>query len=191
MVYYDFKHCMCKSGYHWATLAQSGSCIEPSIAFATGTTSKHQRVTWPGLYRKLIESLCLHWLEVTWLECDHWVYYASVQVIQSNTGRMVCLELWRLFQSGHNKQPDVYAWLVRKVCMVGQKGVHGWSERYASLVRKVCMAGQKGMHHLSEWYAWLVRKVCMAGQKGMHDWSERYAWLVRKVCMAGQKCMHD
>ncbi len=27
------------------TLSQSCSCIEPSLAFATGTTSKHQRVT--------------------------------------------------------------------------------------------------------------------------------------------------
>ncbi len=39
------------------TLAGSCSRIEPSLAFATGTTSKHQRVTWPGLYRKLIEFL--------------------------------------------------------------------------------------------------------------------------------------
>ncbi len=33
-----------------------------SLAFATGTTSKHQRVTWPGLYRyrKLIEFLLCH-----------------------------------------------------------------------------------------------------------------------------------
>ncbi len=62
-----------------STLALSCSCVEPSLAFATRTTSKHQRITWPGLYRKLIE--CLHivvWhmrasarlLEVTWLRCN-------------------------------------------------------------------------------------------------------------------------
>ncbi len=61
------------------TLAQACSCIEPSLAFATGPTSTHQRVTWSGLYRKLIEFLCIvGWhmrvstrlLEVTWLECE-------------------------------------------------------------------------------------------------------------------------
>ncbi len=50
--------------------------LEPTQAKTIGTTSKHQRVTWPGLYRKLIEFLrivvCLmilstHLLEVTWL----------------------------------------------------------------------------------------------------------------------------
>ncbi len=64
----------------FTTLAQSCSCIEPSLAFATGTTSKHQRVKWPGLYRKIIEFLrIVVWhmrvyarlLEVTWLECVH------------------------------------------------------------------------------------------------------------------------
>ncbi len=30
-----------------ATLAQLCSCIEPSLVFATGPTSTHQRVTWP------------------------------------------------------------------------------------------------------------------------------------------------
>ncbi len=49
------------------------------LAFATRTTSKHQRVKWPGLYRKLTEflhivvwhmrvSACL--IEVTWLDSD-------------------------------------------------------------------------------------------------------------------------
>ncbi len=61
------------------TQAQSSSCIEPSLAFATRTTSKHQRITWPGLYRKLIDCLCIvlwqmrvstRLLEVTWLDCD-------------------------------------------------------------------------------------------------------------------------
>ncbi len=51
-----------------------------SLAFATGTTSKHQRVTWPRLYRKLIEFLrIVVWhmrvsaglLEVMWLKCDN------------------------------------------------------------------------------------------------------------------------
>ncbi len=41
------------------TLAQSCSCIEPSLAFATRPTSTHQRITWPGLYRKLIQFLCI------------------------------------------------------------------------------------------------------------------------------------
>ncbi len=36
------------------TLTQSYSCIEPSLAFATGPTSTHQKVTQTGLYRKLI-----------------------------------------------------------------------------------------------------------------------------------------
>ncbi len=55
------------------TLAQSCSCFEPCLAFATGTTSKHQRIIWPGLYRKLIECLgivvrvSVRQLEVTWL----------------------------------------------------------------------------------------------------------------------------
>ncbi len=31
------------------TLAQSSSCVEASLEFATRTTSKHQRITWPGL----------------------------------------------------------------------------------------------------------------------------------------------
>ncbi len=61
-----------------ATLAQSCSCVEPSLAFITGTTSKHQRVMWPELYRKLIEfpyivvwhlSVSAWLLEATWLEC--------------------------------------------------------------------------------------------------------------------------
>ncbi len=38
-------------------LAQACSYAERSLAFATGTTFKHQRVTWPGLFRKLIECL--------------------------------------------------------------------------------------------------------------------------------------
>ncbi len=42
-----------------STLGQSCSYIEPSLAFATGTTSKHQRIMWPGLYRKLTECLCI------------------------------------------------------------------------------------------------------------------------------------
>ncbi len=37
------------SPYIMATLAQLCSCVEPSLAFATGTTSKHQRVTWLGV----------------------------------------------------------------------------------------------------------------------------------------------
>ncbi len=61
------------------TLAQLWSCIEPSLAFATRTTSKHQRFTWPGLYGKLIEFLCIvvrhmrvssRLQGVMWLECD-------------------------------------------------------------------------------------------------------------------------
>ncbi len=61
-----------------STLAQSCSCFVPSLAFATRTTSKHQRITCPGLYGKLIECLRIlgwhmrvsaHFLEVTWLEC--------------------------------------------------------------------------------------------------------------------------
>ncbi len=59
------------------TLAQSSSCVEPSLAFATGPTSTHQRIMCPGLYKKIIGflrivvwhmrvSACL--LEVTWLE---------------------------------------------------------------------------------------------------------------------------
>ncbi len=59
-------------------LAQSYSCVEPSLVFAAGPTSTHQRVTWLVLYRKLIGSLhIVVWqmrvstrlLEVTWLEC--------------------------------------------------------------------------------------------------------------------------
>ncbi len=70
------------------TLAQSCSCVEPSLAFATGTTSKHQRITWPLLYRKLIERLRIvvwhmrmstHLLDVTWLECG--------------TGEVICVML--------------------------------------------------------------------------------------------------
>ncbi len=40
-------------------LAQSYSCIESSLAFATGPTSGHRRVKSPGLYRKLMEFLHL------------------------------------------------------------------------------------------------------------------------------------
>ncbi len=59
--------------------AQSCSCVEPSLAFATGSTSTHERVTWHGLYIKLRGLLCiLVWqmrvsarsLEVTGLECE-------------------------------------------------------------------------------------------------------------------------
>ncbi len=64
-------------------LAQWCSCIEPTLVFVTRPTSTHQRVRWPGLYRKLIGflrivvwhirvSTCL--LEVTWLECDLFAY---------------------------------------------------------------------------------------------------------------------
>ncbi len=54
----------------------------PSICY--GTTSKHQRITWPGLYRTLIECqsivvlqmrVCTCLLEVTWLECAN--YYQT------------------------------------------------------------------------------------------------------------------
>ncbi len=62
----------------YCTLAQSCSCVEPSLVFATGPTSTHQRVTWSRLFRKLIGLLrIVVWhmrvsarlLDVTWLEC--------------------------------------------------------------------------------------------------------------------------
>ncbi len=62
-------------------LALSCSCIEPSLAFTTEPTSIHQRLTWPGLYRKLIGFLHIvvchmrvsaRLLEVMYLECGLW-----------------------------------------------------------------------------------------------------------------------
>ncbi len=40
---------------------QESSLVEDlaSLAYTTGTTSKHQRATWPELYRKLIVFLCI------------------------------------------------------------------------------------------------------------------------------------
>ncbi len=35
-----------KASFSFHTLAQLCSCIEPSLAFATGPTSTHQRLTW-------------------------------------------------------------------------------------------------------------------------------------------------
>ncbi len=69
--------------------------IELALALTTGTTSKHQRVMWLGLYRKLIEYLhIVVWhmrvftrlLEVTWLECllD---YMSWNNVIRPNSSR--------------------------------------------------------------------------------------------------------
>ncbi len=75
------------------TLAQLCSCVEPSWAYATWPTSTHQRVTWPGLYRKLIGFLCIvvwhmkvstHLLEVRWLECVAYCKHIS-QLAMANS----------------------------------------------------------------------------------------------------------
>ncbi len=64
-------------------LLQAKRSMDRRIAFATVTTSNHQRVTWPGLYRKLIEFLLtVVWhmivstrlLEVIWWECEWWTF---------------------------------------------------------------------------------------------------------------------
>ncbi len=68
------------------TLAQLCSWVETFLAFATGTTSKHQRVTWPGLYRKLIEFLHI----VVWHMSVH------------SLGRGHMIKLWESHYSGQN-----------------------------------------------------------------------------------------
>ncbi len=100
-------------GSSCSTLAQSCSSVEPSLAFATGTTSEHQRVMWPGIYRKLIEflrivvwhmkvSACL--LEVRWLECscrypsykvNFWLFMPFLigKARQERWGSLTCYDL--------------------------------------------------------------------------------------------------
>ncbi len=44
-VLFLFAPCLSHVWEDSTTLAQSGFCVEPSLAFASGTTSKHQRIT--------------------------------------------------------------------------------------------------------------------------------------------------
>ncbi len=89
---------------HWlsvvarSTLVQLCSCVEPSLAFATGATSKHQMVMWPGLWRKLTGSLYIvvwhmrvstHLLEVTRLECGPEGTKSKESVIYAWLGMLV------------------------------------------------------------------------------------------------------
>ncbi len=77
----------------WVTLAWSCTWVEPFLAFSTGTTSKDQRVMWPGLYRTLIEFLRI----VLWHMSVHSLLRGHVIWVCEGVSEHYCGWGWRIF----------------------------------------------------------------------------------------------
>ncbi len=170
--------------HHMTTLAQSRSCIEPCLAFATRTSSKHERIVWLERYRKLIECLCIvvwhvrvsaYLLEVTWLECAPWPVMKHMLADMLSTGIHTSVNILKLhshlfavwlFRTFHNKSHNMKALIILN---------HSWSPflPYIFILKK------SNLDLLKLKYLWLSKSILW------HEFAICNTWLLQE----GLECL--
>ncbi len=104
-------HCTCNTTWStahasciilWTFVDIAHSALVKTLAYTTGTTFKHQRATWPELYRKLILFLCIVVWHMRMLSAflRVWDYHAGCcDVIKNAAKNAFLLRILKIWES--------------------------------------------------------------------------------------------